>query len=125
MGRQHSTNNPNPLLKKHNLVNVKYFGPGQNVITSITTTRDSNGKILSNQATNNVQQPTTLPFSNCYETFNSVNEDNGYNVNNEDEDNIETKKIFCFNGAFTILTIFILVLLLIFINVNSKVDKLK
>jgi hypothetical protein len=34
--------------------------------------------------------------------------------------NIETKRIFCFNGTFTILTVFILILLLIFVKVNSN-----
>jgi hypothetical protein len=35
---------------------------------------------------------------------------------NENQEKISTNKIMCFNGKFTLLTIFILILLLIYIN---------
>jgi hypothetical protein len=38
----------------------------------------------------------------------------------ENNQSIETNKIFCFNGMFTILTVGILILLLIFIGRNQK-----
>jgi hypothetical protein len=77
---------------------VTYFGTGESVHTS-------NGKTT-------ITPASSLPTSNCYEKFNSSNDPN--------DTNIESNKIFCFNGMFTILTIFVLILLLIFINVNSK-----
>lgn len=46
------------------------------------------------------------------DSFGNIDTENEYN-------NIENNKLFCFNGNFTILTIFILILLLIFIH-NSK-----
>lgn len=33
---------------------------------------------------------------------------------------IETNRIFCFNGTFTILTVFVLLMLLIFINFETQ-----
>jgi hypothetical protein len=59
------------------------------------------------------QNPNTL----YNKSFKSENNDNNNDNNNV---NMETNKIFCFNGTFTILTIFVLILLLIFINVSSK-----
>lgn len=65
---------------------------------------------LSNKNTKTI--PTNLGQLG-YENFES-NNDGVYDVS------METNKLFCFNGTFTILTVFILVLLLIFININSK-----
>ena len=77
---------------------VTYFGTGESVMTS-------NGKTT-------ITPASSLPTSNCLEKFNSSNDPN--------DTNIESNKIFCFNGTFTIMTIFVLILLLIFININSK-----
>lgn len=77
---------------------VTYFGTGESVSVS-------NGKTTITPASN-------LPASNCHENF--------YSDNDSSDINIESNKIFCFNGTFTILTIFVLILLLIFININTK-----
>ena len=77
-------------------LHVGYFGTGESVTTQ-------NGKTI-------ITNANILPNSNCLENFDS----NNNNIN------IESKKLFCFNGTFTILTIFVLVFLLIFININYK-----
>jgi len=77
---------------------IKYFGQGE-------TVHKQDGESIINVASK-------LPNSNCYEKFDSNNDTNDINI--------ESNKIFCFNGTFTILTIFVLILLLIFINVNTK-----
>lgn len=97
--------------------NYSYVLPNQ-VINKITTTIDHKEKIKSQISNNNTESTFSIPTSCYLESFESDNDNNGNNDNNEDY--IETNKIFCFNGAFTLLTIFILVLLLIFININSK-----
>ena len=44
-----------------------------------------------------------------------------YNIKHQNNDiDMETNKIFCFNGKFTILAVSILVLILLYININSK-----
>lgn len=106
--------NNNMTVSKNNL-NVKYYGPGETVMTNVTTVTESPGKVISQNTTKNIQQAPGYPFSHCYEGFDSDN--------NDTDTDIESNKIFCFNGTFTLLTIFVLVLLLIFINVNSKSDK--
>ena len=83
---------------------VTYFGAGESVIMT-------NGKTT-------ITPAASLPTSNCSEKFNSDNDAN--DINNTNDTNIESKKIFCFNGTFTILIIFVLILLLIFVNINSK-----
>lgn len=95
-----------PNSKLGDVLNVTYFASGE-------TVNMTNG-------TKTITPASNLPNSNCHENFN--NDDLTDNtVNNESGNvNIESNKIFCFNGTFTILTIFVLLLLLIFININSK-----
>jgi hypothetical protein len=76
------------------LSNVAYFGPGEQV-------QLQNGKTV-------ITNAPAYPSSTCYENFDSS------------QDSIESNKIFCFSGTFTILTIFVLILLLVFINANTK-----
>ena len=114
----------NNLTVSGNNLNVKYYGPGETVMTNITTVTESQsssnpGKVISQNTTKNIQQAPGYPFSHCYEGFDSNNDDNDDN----DDTGIESNKIFCFNGTFTLLAIFVLVLLLIFINVNSTNNK--
>ena len=90
-----SSKTPN-VAKTENL-HVTYFGPGE-------TVNKSNGQ-------NIITHAKFLPNSYCLEKFDSINGEN--NVDNN-------SSIFCFNGTFTILIIFVLIFLLIFINVNSK-----
>jgi len=101
-----------------NNLSIKYYGPGETVMTNTTTVSESQnsaspGKLISQNITRNIQQAPGYPFSQCYEGFDSSNGD-------DSDASIESNKIFCFNGTFTLLTIFVLVLLLIYINVNSK-----
>lgn len=85
-------------------LNVSFYGPGRTYEETITSVTQ-----------NQFSQHPEYPASNCYENFQK------YDGDNVDYDtNIESNKIFCFNGTFTILTIFVLILLLVFINVNSK-----
>jgi hypothetical protein len=85
-------------------LNVTYFGQGETVSTGL--------------GTKTITPASNLPNSNCHENFNNST-DNA--ANNESSNvNIESNKIFCFNGTFTILTIFVLLMLLIFININYK-----
>jgi hypothetical protein len=101
--------------------NVSFFGPGEVVMKKTVTeyggTNLNTGinPIKSQIVTSNVHQAPAFPVSECYEKFESINDDNNLNI--------ESNKIFCFNGTFTLLTIFVLILLLIFINVNSKSEK--
>ena len=121
-------NNVSSAIPKNNMtvsgnnLNVKYYGPGETVMTNITTVTESQsssnpGKVISQNTTKNIQQAPGYPFSHCYEGFDSDND------NDDTDTGLESNKIFCFNGTFTLLAIFVLVLLLIFINVNSKSDK--
>lgn len=87
---------------------ITYIGPDQT--TTTTTTADATGTSSSNSST--VQPAKTYPTNKYSEDFSSNNE--------IDTTNIESNKIFCFSGTFTLLTIFVLILLLIFINVNTK-----
>ena len=95
------TNNISSISNTTNATNAKnlhvtYFGTGESV-------NIKNGKTT-------ITNANYLPNSNCLENFDS----------NNNNTNIESKKLFCFNGTFTILTIFVLLLLLIFININYK-----
>ena len=117
---------PNPKYGTN--LNVRYFGPGETVMTNVTTVQESQsssnpGKIISQNTTRNIRQAPGYPFSQCYEGFESNN--NGDNTDVNTDVNIESNKIFCFNGTFTLLTIFVLILLLIFININNNGGKMK
>lgn len=116
-------NNVSSAVPNNNLgnnLNVKYYGPGETVMTNTTTVSEGGGsdkyKVISQSVSKNIQQAPGYPFSQCYEGFESNNGD-------DSNSDIESNKIFCFNGTFTLLTIFVLVLLLIYINANSKGDK--
>jgi hypothetical protein len=45
---------------------------------------------------------------------------NTQSIKKEQNEIIETNRIFCFNGTFTILTVFVLLMLLIFMNVETQ-----
>lgn len=99
-------------------LNIAYFGPGRTYNENITTVTQNQyssnpGELVSKTIQTTMQESPGYPTSGCYEKFESDNDGN-YDTF------IQSKKIFCFNGTFTIMTIFILVLLLIFINVSSK-----
>jgi hypothetical protein len=112
---------------------ITYFGTGESVMTSngetiITpasslpnsnclgsypdTYFDTSDSVMTSNGKTTITPAYNLPNSNCLEKFNSSNDPSDINI--------ESNKIFCFNGTFTILTIFVLILLLIFINVNTK-----
>lgn len=98
--------------------NVTYFGPGMVNTEQITTVTQNQysanpGQLVSKTINQKTQPANLVPTSTCYENFES-NNDGNYDVN------IESNKIFCFNGTFTILTVFVLILLLIFINTQYK-----
>lgn len=101
-------------------LNVSYFGPGRTNTESITTVSQNQysknpGEVVSKTISDAVQLAPGYPTSGCYDNFQN------YDGENVDYDtSIESNKIFCFNGTFTILTVFVLIMLLIFINVNSK-----
>jgi hypothetical protein len=97
--------------------NVTYYGPGMINTEQITTVTQNlfsanPGQVVSKTINQTTQPVHLVPTSTCYENFESDNESN-YDVN------IESNHIFCFNGTFTILTVFVLILLLIFINTQS------
>ena len=119
-------NNISSPVQNNNLAtnnfNVKYYGPGESVMTKTTRVINSQPpsnpeKQISQNITRNIQQAPNYPLSYCYEGFDSNN------VNDDNDFTIESNKIFCFNGTFTLLTIFVLILLLIYININSKMIK--
>jgi hypothetical protein len=101
-------------------LNVSYFGPGRTNTENITTVTQNQfsknpGEVVSKTISDAVQLAPGYPTSSCYDNFQN------YDGENVDYDTtIESNKIFCFNGTFTILTVFVLIMLLIFINVNSK-----
>jgi hypothetical protein len=106
--------------------NVTYFGPGMTNTEQITTVTQNQyspnpGEVVSKTINQSVQRASLYPTSTCYENFDSENSNNSKNYESDSnyDVNIESNKIFCFNGTFTILTIFILILLLIFINTES------
>jgi hypothetical protein len=111
-----AVNNPSEDSK----LNVSYFGPGRTNTENITTVTQNQysknpGEVVSKTISDSVQLATSYPTSSCYDNFQN------YDGENVDYDtSIESNKIFCFNGTFTILTVFVLIMLLIFINVNSK-----
>ncbi len=90
-------------------LNVSYYGSGRtNTEKIITVSQNQNsqnpGKLVSKSISNSVQLAPSYPTSSCYENF----------------INYDSKNLFCFNGTFTILTIFVLILLLVYINTNSQ-----
>jgi hypothetical protein len=97
-------------------LNITFFGPGRTYTENITTVTQNQysqnpGELVSKTVSTSMQQAPGYPTSGCYENFNS---------NNDNFDTtIESNKIFCFNGNFTILTVFVLIMILILINVNS------
>jgi hypothetical protein len=113
-------------------LNVKYFGPGETVMTNVTTVTNKQPSLISQPSENSettqtvtkkIQPAQEYPISRCYEGFNSngnTDDDNYDDEYDEYDPSIESNKLFCFNGTFTLLTIFVLVLLLIFIGVNAK-----
>jgi hypothetical protein len=105
---------------KDSKLNVIYFGPGRTNTEKITTVTQNQfsknpGELVSKTISDEIQIAPNFPTSNCYDNFQN------YDGENVDYDSaIESKKLFCFNGTFTILTVFVLIMLLIFININSK-----
>jgi hypothetical protein len=98
--------------------NVTYYGPGMVNTENITTLTQNQysanpGATVSKTIQTNVQPASYYPTTTCYENFDAESDSN-YDVN------IESNKIVCFNGTFTLLTVFVLILLLIFINTQSK-----
>ena len=120
-------NNVSAIVKnpsEQTKTNVTYYGQGITKTENITTVTQGSGfgsqnpgAVISKTVNSSVQQPSSIPTSTCYESFESDN-DGKYDVG------IESNKLFCFNGTFAILTIFILILLLFFINTSSKKNNL-
>lgn len=99
-------------------LNVTFYGPGRTNSEQITTVTQNQfsknpGSLLSKTVMTTSHEAPGYPTSGCYEKFESNNNETNYV-------NIESNNLFCFNSTFTILTIFTLILLLIFININSK-----